>query len=86
MMKRQIRELGASESLSYRLNESYGGGNRTAIVELDAKSTGKDRGYILSVDIVIDEKPAGAKTCVKKCKDPGEIADWIHKYRSNNHS
>lgn len=80
MMEHQIKQLDATQCLTYNLVESYGGGDRIAIVELDPKNAEKDRRYVLSVDKLVHEKPAGAKVCIKKCDDADEVAGWIKKY------
>ena len=85
-MEHQIRQLRATECLSYRLAESYAGGNRLAIVEVDPKSAENKKQYTISVDIVVHEKPVGAKVCVMKCDDPDNIVGWINKHRNKNYN
>lgn len=83
-MEHNIRQLVATECLTYPLDKSYAGGNRLAIVELDQPANGKKKQYQISIDILVNEKPAGAKVCVMKCDDPDEVVGWIHKRRIKN--
>ena len=78
-MEHNIRQLGATDCLSYPLDESYAGGNRLAIVELDQQANGKKKQYQISIDILVNEKPAGAKICVMKCDDTDAVVGWIYK-------
>jgi hypothetical protein len=80
-MEHQIRHMGATDCLTYPLDKSYAGGNRLAIVELDQQLNGKKKHYQISVDIMVNEKPAGAKVCVMKCDAPDEVVGWIYKRR-----
>jgi hypothetical protein len=82
----KIRQLGATDCLSYRLDKSYAGGDRLAIVELDQQANGKKKQYQLNIDMLVNEKPAGAKICVMKSENPDEIVGWIHKRRIKNQS
>ena len=86
MMEQQIKQLTANQCLTYRLNDSYGGGDMMAVVALESSNNGKDRSYVLSVDKMVREAPVGARICVKKSENPGDIIGWIHKYGSKNHS
>ena len=80
-MEYNIRQLRVSECLTYPLDISYAGGNRLAIVELNQQANGKKKHYQISIDILVNEKPAGAKVCVMKCDDPDEVVGWIYKRR-----
>ena len=78
-MEHNIRQLGATECLTYPLDKSYAGGNRLAVVELDPETNGKKKRYQISIDILVNEKPAGAKTCVMRSDNPDEVVGWVYK-------
>jgi len=75
IMASKIEELGPGQSLSYRLAEVYGGG--LAIVELNPDYPGKGKKYFLSLDKLVDDKPAGKRSRLWESNKPKDFGGWI---------
>ena len=75
IMMNQIEQLGAGQSLSYRLPETFGGG--LAVVELNPQYPGRGKKYVLSTDAIVEGKPAGKRSRLWDSDKPKDLAGWI---------
>jgi len=75
IVRDQIERLGAGQTLTYQLPETFGGG--LAVVELNPQYPEKGRKYILSTEELVDGKPAGQRRCLFDSNKPKELAGWI---------
>ncbi|GAI59065.1 unnamed protein product [marine sediment metagenome] len=71
----QIEQLTLGQALSYRLLETYGGG--LAVIELNPQYPKKGRKYILSLEELVDGKPAGKRHRLWDSDKPKDLAGWI---------
>lgn len=71
----KIEQLGPGETVSYRLPEVYGGG--LAVVELNPQYPEKGKKYVLSLDKIVDGKPAGKRSRLWESNKPKDFAGWI---------
>jgi len=71
----KVEQLGPEESVSYRLPEVYGGG--LAVVELNVQYPEKGKRYFLSLEKIVDGKPAGTRSRLWDSNKPKELAGWI---------
>ena len=74
-----IEQLSAGESVSYRLPEVYGG--QVAVVDFSTEFPWRGSKYRLSIQALIDGKPAGEKERVLESDEPKDIAAWLSKRR-----
>jgi len=74
-----IEQLSAGESVSYRLPEVYGG--QVAVVNFSTEFPWRGSKYRLSIQTLIDGKPAGEKERVLESDEPKDIAAWLSKRR-----
>ncbi len=73
----QIEQLGAGQSLSYRLPEAFGGYLMVVELNPDYPAKGKGQKYIVSRDEIVEGKPAGERTLLFDENKPKEIAGAI---------
>jgi len=71
----RIEQLAAGETVSYRLAEARGGG--LAVVELNPQYPEKGKKYFLSLEKIVDGKPAGTRSRLWDSNKPKELAGWI---------
>jgi hypothetical protein len=71
----KIEQLGPGDSASYQLAEVYGGG--LAVVELNPQYPEKGRKYSLSLEKIVDGKPAGKRSHLSSSNNPKDLAGWI---------
>ncbi len=71
----KVEQLSLGETVSYRLPEVYGGG--LAVVELNVQYPEKGKKYFLSLEKMIDGKPAGKRSRLWESNKPKDLAGWI---------
>jgi len=71
----RIEQLGPEESVSYRLPEVRGG--ELAVVELNPQYPEKGNKYLLSLEKIVDGKPAGTRSRLWDSNKPKNLAGWI---------
>ena len=74
-----IDQLSAGESVSYRLPEVYGG--QVAVVEFNTEYPWRGSKYRLSIQTLIDGKPAGEKERVLETDEAKDLAAWLSERR-----
>ena len=67
----QIEQLSASESVSYRLPESYGG--QVAVVEFSTEYPWRGSKYLLGMQTLVDGKLTGEEKQVLETNEAKEI-------------
>lgn len=72
----QIEQLASDQIICYKLGETYGGD--LVITELSTSYPEKGQKYIISLDKVVDGKPAGNKRRLWQSNKPRDIANWIY--------
>jgi len=75
-----IEQLSAGESVSYRLPGIYGG--QVVVVEFNIDYPWKGSKYSLSIQTLIDGKPARVKELVSESNEAKDIAAWLSKRRA----
>ena len=77
----QIEQLSAGESVSYQLPEVYGG--QIAAVEFNTSYPWRGSKYGLSIQTLVDGKPAGEKERVSESNEARDIAAWVSRHRGS---
>lgn len=78
IMANQIEQLRPEHSLVYRLSKIYWSGlGGFAIVELNPEYPRKGKKYVLSIDKIVEGKPAGNRSHFSDDNNPKGIARWI---------
>jgi len=78
MIVHDVEKIHDGEFLTYQLPKVYWGGlGGYAIVELNSEYPKKGKKYVISVDNMGENKPAGIKKRLWASNKPKEIADWI---------
>ena len=78
MIAHDVEKIHDGECLTYQLPKVYWGGlGGYALVELNSEYPKKGKKYIISVDNMGENKPAGKKKKLWVSNKPKEIAAWI---------
>ena len=76
----EIEQLGAGQSLRYRLRELWGEEvlDESVVIELNPQYPGKGQSkYAFSSEQLVDGKPAGKRTLLAQSNKPEYLAAWI---------
>ena len=74
-----IEQLLAGESVSYQLAEGYGG--QVAVVKFNTEYPWRGSKYKLSIQTLVDGKPAGEKEQVLQSDKVKDLAAWLSERR-----
>ncbi len=74
----EAEKLAPGEVIIYKLPEFYHSGfGAFLIFELNPSYPGKGKKYLMSIDQIVDGKPAGKKSHAGDTNSPVQIGDWV---------